>query len=79
MMLFPALYVGARLWKRTPLIKPEDMDFITGIAEIEADCYDEPPPKNRIEKFWAWLVSTDLCDCVMLCIMLINFGRCKSF
>ena len=57
LMLFPVLYIGASIWKKTPLIKPEDMDFITGIAEIEAECYDEPPPKNWIEKVWLWLVS----------------------
>ena len=33
------------------------MDFYTGLAEIEADTYDEPPPKNRLEAFWQWLVS----------------------
>jgi len=33
------------------------MDFYTGIAEIEANTYDEPPPKNRVEAFWQWLVS----------------------
>ncbi len=24
--------------------------------------YDDPPPKNRVEAFWAWLVS-DLSTC----------------
>jgi hypothetical protein len=33
------------------------MDFYTNIAQIEADTYDEPPPKNRWEAFWQWLVS----------------------
>lgn len=33
------------------------MDFKTGIAEIEAASYDEPPPRNFAEKIWAWLVS----------------------
>jgi amino acid transporter len=32
------------------------MDFITNIDEIEAETYDEPPPKNKIEAFWAWLM-----------------------
>ena len=35
--LFPVLYIGARLYYRTPFVKPEDMDFITNIDEIEAD------------------------------------------
>lgn len=38
-------------------MKPSDMDFVTGLDEIEADTYDEPPPKNKMEAFWAWLVS----------------------
>jgi hypothetical protein len=33
------------------------MDFYTGLAEIEASTYDEPPPKNRAEAIWRWLVS----------------------
>lgn len=33
------------------------MDFYTGIAEIEASTYDEPPPKNKAEAVWQWLVS----------------------
>ena len=33
------------------------MDFITGLKEIEADTYDEPPPRNWVERFWSWLVS----------------------
>ena len=55
--LFPILYVGAKLYFRTPLVKPEDMDFISGLKEIEADTYDEPPPRNWVERFWGWLVS----------------------
>jgi amino acid transporter len=33
------------------------MDFYTGLAEIEASTFDEPPPKNRAEAVWQWLVS----------------------
>ncbi len=36
------------------------MDFISGLKEIEADTYDEPPPRNKAERFWQWLVSTRL-------------------
>lgn len=80
--LFPVMYLGARFWRREPFVKPADMDFISGLAEIEAewwvfsssfrvwlasawiiadvciDCsYDEPPPRNWVERFWSWLVS----------------------
>lgn len=54
---FPILYAGARFWKRSRPVLAEDMDFYSGIAEIEANTYDEPPPKNRVEAFWQWLVS----------------------
>ena len=56
-VLFPILYIGAKLWTRVPTVRPVDMDFYTGLAEIEADTYDEPPPKNKMEAFWQWLVS----------------------
>jgi len=55
-VLFPILYTGAKLWTRQPVIKPADMDFVTGIAEIEADSYDEPPPRNKFEAAWQWLM-----------------------
>ncbi|KIY45383.1 hypothetical protein FISHEDRAFT_49356 [Fistulina hepatica ATCC 64428] len=54
--LFPVMYVGAKLWTKVPIVKPEDMDFITDIDQIEADETDEPPPKNKFETFWRWLV-----------------------
>ncbi|PCH33606.1 amino acid permease [Wolfiporia cocos MD-104 SS10] len=54
--LFPVLYVGARFWKKTAPVTAENMDFVTGIKEIEADTYDEPPPRNWMEAFWQWLM-----------------------
>ncbi|KAH9982507.1 amino acid permease [Lactifluus volemus] len=56
-LLFPILYIGARYWKRVPPVEPSEMDFYTGLAEIEASTYDEPPPKNRAEAIWQWLVK----------------------
>ena len=56
-VLFPVLYIGAKLWTRAPIVKPSEMDFYSGLAEIEASTYDEPPPKNKLEAFWGWLVS----------------------
>ncbi|KAG5648120.1 hypothetical protein DXG03_006074 [Asterophora parasitica] len=35
--LFPVLYVGAKLYTKKPIVKVEDMDFVTNIAEIEAE------------------------------------------
>jgi len=42
---------------KSRFIKVEDMDFVTGLDEVIADSYDEPPPKNIWEKFWQWIVS----------------------
>ena len=62
LILFPILYIGARLWTGKGFIRPEDMDFKSGIEEVEAASYDEPPPKNWVEKVWNWLVrTTGLC------------------
>ncbi|KAF7790736.1 hypothetical protein EIP86_001692 [Pleurotus ostreatoroseus] len=60
LMLFPVLFVGARLWWRQGFIKPEDMDFTSGLAEIEASSYDEPPPRNWVERVWSWLVRRSM-------------------
>ena len=57
LILFPVLYIGARFFYRSPLVKPEDMDFVTDIAQIEADETPDAPPKNKVEAFWMWLVS----------------------
>jgi hypothetical protein len=59
-VLFPILYIGAKYWTRVPIVQPADMDFYSGLAEIEASTYDEPPPKNMWEAFWRWLVSDRL-------------------
>jgi len=56
LVLFPTLYVGAKFFIRKPIVAPKDMDFVTNIAEIEADTYDEPPPRNKAEAFWQWLM-----------------------
>ncbi|KAI0338257.1 amino acid permease [Trametopsis cervina] len=56
LVLFPILYFGARFWKRTTWRAPLDMDFITGLDEVEAASFEEPPPRNWVEKFWAFLM-----------------------
>jgi len=56
LVLFPILYLGARLYYKEGPKKPLEMDFLTNIDEIEADTYDEPPPKNAGEAFWQWLM-----------------------
>jgi hypothetical protein len=71
-MVFPILYIAARLWTRIPPVEASQMDFYTGLAEIEADTYDEPPPRNRLEAFWQWLVS----DPIEASISIHSFIHC---
>ncbi|TCD66321.1 hypothetical protein EIP91_001470 [Steccherinum ochraceum] len=52
--LFPFLFVFARWWRRSRLVTPQEMDFKTGLAEVEAASYEEPPPRNWAEKVWRW-------------------------
>ncbi|THH34160.1 hypothetical protein EUX98_g42 [Antrodiella citrinella] len=56
LMLWPVLYTGAKLWRKDSIVRPEDMDFFSGLDEVEAASYDEPPPRNNLEKFWGWLM-----------------------
>jgi len=56
LVLFPIMYVGARIYYKQGPVKPEDMDFVSNLDEIEADSYDEPPPRNKFEAFWQWLM-----------------------
>jgi amino acid transporter len=54
--LFPLLYFGGKLWTKTAYVRAADMDFTTGIDQIEAETYDDPPPRNWGEKIWAQLM-----------------------
>ncbi|KAH0838461.1 amino acid permease [Lanmaoa asiatica] len=55
-IIFPLLYIGARFYYRSPPLKPEEMDFLSDIAQIEADEAPDSPPKNKVEAFWMWLM-----------------------
>ncbi|THH27767.1 hypothetical protein EUX98_g6416 [Antrodiella citrinella] len=52
--LFPVFFLISRLWRPSRFIKPLDMDFQSGLTEVEAASYDEPPPKNWAEAVWQW-------------------------
>lgn len=56
-MIAPIVFIVASIVMKSKILKPEEMDFVTGLAEIEADTYDEPLPKNLWERFWQKLVS----------------------
>lgn len=50
LMIAPLLFIAATIVMKCKFVKASEMDFITGLAEIEADTYDEPPPRNLWEK-----------------------------
>lgn len=56
--IFFALYVGHKLWFRTPMcISIKNIDVITGKREMdELEAMDVPPvARNWLEKVWFWL------------------------
>jgi yeast amino acid transporter len=55
-MIAPILFIAGTLVMKSRFIKAEDMDFDSGIAEIEADSYEEAEPRNLWEAVWAKLV-----------------------
>ncbi|THH01619.1 hypothetical protein EW026_g1114 [Hermanssonia centrifuga] len=55
-IIFPILYFASRFYRGSRFINPEDMDFKSGLAEVEAASYDDPPPRNWVERFWGWLM-----------------------
>lgn len=63
-ILFPLLFIFSIVWNYTRtrtwrrILRPTDMDFVSNIKEIEDDSYDEPPPRNWVERFWMWLVRS---------------------
>ncbi|KZP23307.1 amino acid permease [Athelia psychrophila] len=59
--LFPVLYIVWKIKTRAPIVHTADMDFVSGLDAIEAETYDEPPPKNKWEAIWALLVSARQC------------------
>ncbi|KAL0566004.1 hypothetical protein V5O48_016009 [Marasmius crinis-equi] len=56
LVMFPIMYFGAKFARKTKIVRPMDMDFETGLAEVEAESYDEPPPKGKLEAVWRWLM-----------------------
>ncbi|KAL7423193.1 hypothetical protein Q5752_002493 [Cryptotrichosporon argae] len=53
---FPCLFVGWKLFKKTKFVRAHEMDFVSDLAEVEADSYDEPAPTNFAAKVWSWLM-----------------------
>ncbi|KAG9308918.1 hypothetical protein JVU11DRAFT_11378 [Chiua virens] len=55
-MFFPVLYISVRLVMHERTVPPEEMDFVTNVNEFDAMTHDNPPPKNKTEAFWMWLM-----------------------
>jgi len=55
-VLFPILYVAAKLIGCVPTVKADKMDFVADAAEFDAMIFDRPEPRNRLEAFWMWLM-----------------------
>ncbi|CAO1616661.1 unnamed protein product [Parajaminaea phylloscopi] len=50
---FLVCFIGSWIYYgKGSIIKPRDIDFVTGLQEIMDAEYDEPPPRNFIERVW---------------------------
>ncbi|KDN52436.1 amino acid permease [Tilletiaria anomala UBC 951] len=54
--LFPLIYFGYKFVTKSKVVQLHEMDFVTGVKEIEAAEEEELPPRNFVEKFWRSLV-----------------------
>ncbi|KAK0730174.1 amino acid permease/ SLC12A domain-containing protein [Lasiosphaeris hirsuta] len=55
---FLAIYLGHKLWHKTPWLKPADeIDVIAGKKEMDDLCAADvkPVPKNWLQKVWFWV------------------------
>ncbi|OCB84510.1 amino acid permease [Sanghuangporus baumii] len=55
--LFPILYVAARFYLKCKPVSYSEMDYFTGLKEIEDETYEEVPPRNVVELLWSYLVT----------------------
>ncbi|KAJ3150972.1 hypothetical protein HDU86_006228 [Geranomyces michiganensis] len=54
--MFLILLFGAKYYKGTKQIRPEDMDFVTGVRDFEDAEEPKKPAKNAGQRFWNWLM-----------------------
>ncbi|THU82292.1 general amino acid permease 1 [Dendrothele bispora CBS 962.96] len=54
--IFALLYFGYKIIKRTKIIRPEEMDFVTGIPTLEETEIPQRPTRNVFHTFIRWLV-----------------------
>jgi amino acid transporter len=53
--LFPMVYFGYKLIKKTSIIKTHEMDFVSGVDEIEAEEEEEVEPQGWFKKALSWV------------------------
>ncbi|KAH7141612.1 AAT family amino acid transporter [Dactylonectria macrodidyma] len=49
------LYLFWKVYKKTKWVSSKDADLLRDKAEIDSVVWEDPVPKNWIEKFWYWL------------------------
>lgn len=52
---FPIIYLAYKFIKKTKIVKVHEMDFTSGIAEIEADEEEEVEETSRWKRFLSWI------------------------
>ena len=62
LVLFPILYIAVRVCIRCKPVSYSDMDYITGLKEIEEEANTETTPANAFERFWDRLVTFNSFD-----------------
>ncbi|KAL6236367.1 hypothetical protein BDW75DRAFT_229568 [Aspergillus navahoensis] len=57
--VFPVIYIGWKIFHQTSVRKPEEIDLVTGVEEIEnyTRNYIPQPASNPISRFGDWLFS----------------------
>lgn len=53
--IFIVFYVGWKLFKREPLVKPAEADIWSGKAAVDNQIWPEQHPRNFLEKVWFWI------------------------
>ncbi|TPX62354.1 hypothetical protein PhCBS80983_g00544 [Powellomyces hirtus] len=54
--MFLILLFGARFYKKSKMVSPMDMDFVSGVREFEEAEQTIPKPKTTAMKIWNWVM-----------------------
>jgi len=55
-VLFPVLYISAKLVMEVDTKSAEEIDLVSNVREFEEMTFNDPPPRNSLEAIWMWLV-----------------------